>query len=290
MHDFAVLILSHGRADNVKTYKALRKHGYAGRIYILIDDEDAQSEKYKRKYGDQVIVFSKEQAAKITDTATNSGKRNAVVFARNASFGIAKGLGLRYFCQMDDDYDSFAYVQNHRGEYITKDIKTKKLGEWFYCIVQFMESANIYCVAMAQNGDFIGGATSNMFRNYAQKNKFHRKLMNSFVFNVDRPFYFTGLINEDVNAYLEYGKRGSVLATIPFLRLRQTRTQQSSGGLTDIYKDQGTYVKSFISVMISPSCCIVKPMGITDKRLHHEVNWRYAVPVILSPDCKKIQQ
>ena len=38
--DFGVLILTHGRPDNQKTTKALRKHGYTGRIVYVIDDED----------------------------------------------------------------------------------------------------------------------------------------------------------------------------------------------------------------------------------------------------------
>ena len=37
--DFAVFILTHGRADNVKTYKTLKRFGYTGKIYIIIDNE-----------------------------------------------------------------------------------------------------------------------------------------------------------------------------------------------------------------------------------------------------------
>ena len=50
--DFAAFILTHGRADNVITYNTLRKQGYTGKIILLIDNEDAQIDDYKRKYGD----------------------------------------------------------------------------------------------------------------------------------------------------------------------------------------------------------------------------------------------
>lgn len=40
MRNFAVFILSHGRAGNVKTYQTLINQGYTGNIYIVIDDED----------------------------------------------------------------------------------------------------------------------------------------------------------------------------------------------------------------------------------------------------------
>lgn len=44
--NFAVFILSHGRADNIKTIKTLKKQGYTGKIYIIIDDEDEQESLY----------------------------------------------------------------------------------------------------------------------------------------------------------------------------------------------------------------------------------------------------
>ena len=43
--DFAVFILTHGRADNVKTYKTLKRFGYTGTIYIICSDDDKQLDK-----------------------------------------------------------------------------------------------------------------------------------------------------------------------------------------------------------------------------------------------------
>ncbi len=45
-NDFAVLILSHGRADRVYTIPTLRKGGYTGKIYIVVDNEDEQQDEY----------------------------------------------------------------------------------------------------------------------------------------------------------------------------------------------------------------------------------------------------
>ena len=41
---FAVFILTHGRADNVVTMKTLKKGGYTGRWYMIIDNEDEQKD------------------------------------------------------------------------------------------------------------------------------------------------------------------------------------------------------------------------------------------------------
>ena len=57
-NNFAVFILTHGRANNVRTYKTLRAQGYTGKIYLMVDDEDSQVEEYKKLYKDQVVVFS----------------------------------------------------------------------------------------------------------------------------------------------------------------------------------------------------------------------------------------
>ena len=46
--NFCAFILSHGRANNVKTYETLRRQGYTGDIYIVVDDEDKSIEEYRR--------------------------------------------------------------------------------------------------------------------------------------------------------------------------------------------------------------------------------------------------
>ena len=90
---FAVFILTHGRAKKQDTYRTLRKAGYTGKVYFLIDDEDNQQEEYKKQYGKQVIIFDKKQAASITDAGDNFPKRNSVIYARNANIEIAQNLG-----------------------------------------------------------------------------------------------------------------------------------------------------------------------------------------------------
>jgi hypothetical protein len=69
--------------------------------------------------------------------------------------------------------------------------------------------------------------------------------------------------------------------------LTQKQTQSNSGGMTDLYLDSGTYVKSFYSVMYAPSCVKVKAMGQTNKRLHHEVDWSAAAPCIVKAEYSK---
>jgi hypothetical protein len=111
--------------------------------------------------------------------------------------------------------------------------------------------------------------------------------MNSFFCDVDKPFKFMGRINEDVNLYAENGRRGELFITVPRIRLEQKQTQANDGGLTDIYLDLGTYVKSFYSVMYAPSCVKIAEMGVTARRLHHRLSWKNTCPLIIPEEYKK---
>jgi hypothetical protein len=285
--NFAVFILTHGRADSVYTFKTLRQQGYTGKIYLLCDDEDKQIAKYKNLYGeDTVIVFKKQDAIDITDSGDNFKKRNSVVFARNWNFKVAGDLGLTHFWQLDDDYTRFDYSLNAEMQYTTSNNKIGKLDDLLEAMIDFMDTTPFHSIAFAQGGDFIGGEGCTLLSRM-RKDEIYRKVMNSFLFRVDRPVQFMGRINEDVNMYVEWGRRGILFMTSPQLRLQQVVTQQNSGGLTEIYLDLGTYTKSFYTVMYAPSCVKISEVGTTDRRIHHQVMWKYAVPKILDESHRK---
>jgi hypothetical protein len=285
--NFAVFILTHGRADSVYTFKTLRQQGYTGKIYLLCDNEDKQITKYKNLYGtDTVIVFNKQDAMDITDSGDNFKKRNSVVFARNWNFKVASDLGLTHFWQLDDDYTRFDYSLNAEMQYTTSKNKIGKLNDLLEAMMDFMDTTPFHSIAFAQGGDFIGGEGCTLLSRM-RKDEIYRKVMNSFLFRVDRPVQFMGRINEDVNMYVEWGRRGILFMTSPQLRLQQVVTQQNSGGLTEIYLDLGTYIKSFYTVMYAPSCVKIAEVGTSDRRIHHQVMWKYAVPKILDESHRK---
>jgi hypothetical protein len=284
--DFAVFILTNRRAENVRTYRALRNCGYTGRICLFVDDEDPQLSEYRRTYGKEVVVFKKQDAIDYTDSCDNFGKRNSVVFARNWNFVVAKQMGLKYFWQLDDDYSSFGWSLDNEKNYVSANAATRSLDAVIDACLEFLETSGAKSVAFAQGGDFIGGGEGGFLRR-ARNGWMPRKVMNSFFFSVDRPVKFLGRINEDVNLYVEDGRRGSLFVTIPRLRLWQHQTQTNEGGLTDIYLDLGTYVKSFYTIICAPSCVKIITMGTTHRRLHHMVQWGVAVPKIVSEKYRK---
>ena len=57
--------------------------------------------------------------------------------------------------------------------------------------------------------------------------------------------------------------------------------------MSDIYEASGTYIKSFYSVLFSPSSVKVSVLNTENARLHHRVSWNNAVPKILNEKYKK---
>lgn len=278
--DFAVFILSHGRANNVKTWHTLDKIGYTGKRYLIIDDQDEQQDVYKRLYGDHVIVFDKQEACRRSDVMDTDTDMRIVLFARNVCFEIAQKLGLTYFLELDDDYTTFDLRYADRGCLRAKTITD--MDTLCDKMIDFLEVSGAKTVAFAQAGDFIGGID---WGKWSQR--ILRKAMNSFFCKVDRPFQFIGRINEDVNAYTMLGGRGELFLTVTRIGLVQVQTQANEKGLTDVYLKYGTYVKSFYSVICSPSCVVVKAMQTSHPRIHHEVNWSRCCPMIISDRYKR---
>jgi hypothetical protein len=284
-NDFAVFILTHGRPDNVKTLKTLRSSGYTGQVFLVVDDIDKTKDQYIKKYGDIVKVFNKKETAKTFDQGDNFDDMRAIVYARNACFDIANDIGVKTFLELDDDYTGFFFRFNKNLNYINKQIRVKNLNRVFDAMLGFYESTNIHSIALSQSGDFIGGDKSN----FAQVVKLKRKCMNSFLLSTERPFKFVGRINEDVNTYTRLASTGLLMFTTNQISLTQTRTQSNEGGMTELYLDSGTYIKSFYSVMYHPSSVTVKLMQSKNKRLHHSVVWRNTTPMILEQKHKRVE-
>lgn len=279
--DFCAFILTHGRPDKVYTIKSLRDSGYTGKVFLVVDDKDKTLPEYKKLYGDNVLVFSKDEIVKTFDEGDNFNDRRAIIYARNACFELAKKVGCKYFIQLDDDYTKWNYKYGLDGNY--GEWQIKNLDSIMLSMLNFYKKTPALSVAFAQNGDFIGGAEGSNAQSIALK----RKCMNTFICSTDRPFSFFGRINEDVNTYTNLAHRGGLFLTVLNVAIIQKQTQSNKGGMTDLYLDSGTYVKSFYTVMYSPSMAKIGEIGTTQRRLHHRIKWSNAVPVILNESYKK---
>jgi hypothetical protein len=282
--DFCVFILSYNRPKNVPTVEALEEYGYTGDWYIIIDHAD-DIEPYTNEWGEEnVIVLDKDDALPELDRGDNLNRRDCNVYARFQSFDVAKELGYDYFALFDDDYTRFSYKWDENGNY-TETQKVTNLDGMFSRLVEYLETANLHAIATTQSGDWMGGENATVAANDG-KITATRKVMNTFVCKADRPFDFRGSLNEDVNTYVRGGQLGNLFLTTNLISVHQERTQQEDGGLTDIYLDHGTYMKSFYTILYSPSSVKLGKLGYDDLRIHHHVRWRKTVPKIVPESTK----
>lgn len=280
--DYTVFIISNNRPNKVYTDTMLNKYNYTGTSYIVLDNEDKSINEYIEKFGEHRIkVFDKKAIADKTDEGNNFDNRRTTTHARNACFDIAESLAYKYFLVLDDDYTVFRY--RYIDQYITKGY-VQNLDNLFTKTFEYYKNNKFLSIAFAQGGDFIGGESCGLLKNYLFNS---RKCMNSFFCSTDRRFWFLGQLNEDVNTYVTYGNRGDLFMTIPFVGLEQKATQLTAGGMTDAYLKYGTYVKSFTTVMMQPSSVFVAMMGFTKNRLHHRVIQRHTTPMIIKEAYKK---
>ena len=281
--DFAIFILTHGRAENAVTLNTLLKKGYSGKWYMIVDDEDDQADLYREKFGaNHVIQFCKQTATDRTDTMDNLNEHRAIVYARNESYRIAEELGLTYFLMLDDDYKDiqYRYIDGEKLRVIS--LKGEALEGLFEAMLDFLDSSGAAIVALAQGGDMLGGAKSPRFRAGIL-----RKCMNSMFCRVDKPVEFRGTMNEDITTYTTLGSRGVLFLTYTICHILQIQTQTLDGGMTEAYKESGTYLKSFYSVMSMPSAVKVRMMYSKYNRIHSKVNWECCVPKILEEKHRK---
>lgn len=286
MNDFAAFILTHGRAKNIVTIDSLKRCGYTGKWYLVLDNEDKTLNEYSKLFGDEkMLIFNKKEYANKIDEGNNFNDRRATVHARNATFDFAKKLGIKFFVLLEDDYENFEYRFPNKSNDKLMGVNIKNLDKIFELHTKFLRQTPFTSIALAQNGDYVGGINSS---NVVNK-KLIRKSMNSFFCTTDRPFRFIGQFNDDVNTYVVLGSRGHLFGTIPMISLKQIQTQKQKSGMTETYLKYGTYCKSFTTVMMHPSGVKVAIMRTSNPRIHHSIKWANTVPVILSERHKKYE-
>jgi len=288
MEDFCVFILSYGRSDNVKTYKTLMEYDNAifnQDFYIVCSDDDKDLDNYLEKFGDRVIIFNKEKMIPYLDKGDNFEKINVILYARNICFTLAEKMGYKYFVELDDDYDIFTQRIFYDNKRLIQ-VNLFDLDTMFKVHLDFLkntENTKVKTITMSQHGDFIGGVD-----NMSAQRGFQRKVMNSFFCDINKPFLFDGSINEDVNYYTQSGIRGELNFNLFGFSLHQEKTQKSSGGMTETYLDGGTYLKSFYTILYSPSCTKIASIGQgVNKRIHHRISTNNAYPKILDEKYSK---
>ena len=272
--DFAVFIISHGRAGQVDTLETLKRRGYGGKWFVVVDNEDEQQERYIGEYGaENVVVFDKQEYIDKVDTISTSGERKTPLFARNAVCDIAKQKGLKFFAMYDDDLTRLSYRYEGGGKLRAKDIQ--KLDEIFEEMISFMGFANIDAMAFTNAGGLIGGVQGRWSEGL------RRQGANTYILRTDREYPFIGVYNEDMNFSLLLASAGKLVFEYTHVCFYAPERGSNSGGLSETYKSKNWYYINFHSVVCCPWCCK------TTKKDSLQVSWRNALPMIINERWKK---
>lgn len=296
VRDYLIMIASYKRSSFLKThtYATLKKLKTNAKILIICSDDDDTIDDYKKIFGDEnIFVFNKDYYENklhidVGDSFYRANNiKKGILWARNVQFEVARKFGYRYFLFLDDDYDSFSLRRKFINPKDNKAIyssgqriipgKFDEVCEHYFRILD--SQPFMYCTAFCQRGDMIGG-----LENILYKKGYKFKAMNAFFCDIEKEFRYMGRINEDVNAYTTYNNKGQLFLTLSDVCLNQPTTQMTSGGMSDIYKQFGTWLKSIYSVMYSPNAVKINTMGNKREtfRIHHNIEFDYCVPKILN--------
>lgn len=273
--DFAIFILTHERASQQKTYKTLRKSGYTGKIYLVVDNLDRQIEEYKQKYGDDVLVFDKNAEYEKTDTFTNRKELKAVVYARNKVFDLAKEKNLIYFCSCDDDINVLKYKFPIDGK--LKTVKVKNADKLFDSVCSFIEKTNFLCLSFLEEGAFVGGINQFVLKGLQWR-------MSHFMFyRTKEKITYRGLWYEDTIASIDLMKQGKLGMGTMLVSVAVPETGSNEGGMYDAYKSSNEWIAAFGVIMANPDCVAIT----CGKKIKLQRSGEIASPKIISDKWRK---
>ena len=270
--DFGVLICSHCRAETMTTHDVLRRQGYTGKIIVVIDDEDEQREEYENRY-ECVEVFCKESEYQKADGVI-FGKKDSALYARNASYDIAKKYGLVYFAEIDDDMTGF-YFRYIEG--LTAKSSKANLDKLFDAMICFMDSGEISALSLMVQSDYIGGINGRAF----QKGLLRAITGGFVILKTERRISFLSCMNEDYATSFVCGQKGGLLLRVDAGMVLSQKLRCNTGGDELLYKEMNLFSRAFVLCIVRPDCMKV------DSKNEARVKWDVAVPMIMSERWRK---
>lgn len=289
VRDFVVLIASYGRPEELQknTLKTFKYFLDEVDYRIIVSDDDKTLPKYLEMYGEKVFVFNKDEVLKKINPDTVDAYdniRSVIFFEVNYEFEIAKQLGYRYFMHLEDDYDELAYRLVGKQDNLVWSNEDSsnfhQICEMYFKVLDSSPFLNSVC--LSQGGDYVGGAGCSLM-----KYGFLNKGMNVYFLDTQKEFRKPGRINEDVNTYTTNGKLGKMFLTLPMLHIHQLQTQVTDGGMSELYKSNGTFLKSIYTCIVRPDATKISVLNSKHKRIHHNCLKRYCFVRTISEKCAK---
>lgn len=268
-----VYIISKGRPQ-CHTARTLERIEYPGEWFIVCGNNDETLEDYLRIWGqERVLVFDWYEQVKATDAMDGFGFDDMASGAcpvRNAAAELSRMRGERRHWQLDDDYTGFQVFDGKTGK--RPRCGGEQLAEAMERIARFADECGLANCGfppstIETDGDMALTCGKRVFNA-------HNLPSGGELFEQWR-----GRLNDDLINAINVWRHGKVELTLKCLAMNMPKTQSEGGGLTELYKAEGTVRKTAYAIMAAPGQVkLVERFG----RYHHKADWRHIAPKIIA--------
>lgn len=274
-----IYIISKGRPQ-CKTAETLKRMKYPGEWFIVCGNNDETLPEYQKLWGDKVLVFDWYEEIKTTDTLDNFGfekKGSGACPVRNATRRISEERGEKRHWQFDDDYISFA-----RYDAKTKKNKTIKDGR-----ILFSTMYRIAEYGLKTEMPNIGFCLSTAEAIPTNRLSFAKRIFNAHNMPSDPASFqkWVSRMNDDTIHAMNVWRSGRYEMQLKYLQIGMKPSQMEKGGLSEMYKSDGTVRKTAYLFLIAPSA---SKLVIRYGRYHHQVEWDRIVPKLIRTEYQKL--
>lgn len=272
-----IFILNYKR-KRIYTIETLENIGYDGKIVILLQKGDPYIEDIKTVYGMdyEIEIIDREEYIVPDYNFDNFEDRKCVYPNRNLSRKIAEKRGLKRYWLFDDDYTRFA-MKTSKG-------KTR--------VINNGETLKQLFSAISSFGYKIGAANVGFVQAVAPYDKYdtRKKVYNFHNLPSDPKLFveFRGRTNEDMVQGIEGNMRGKIILSFCNVRGLAKPPEEQTGGLTEIYSQDGQYNKSYYAVLAHPGISKIAMQFKTLTRYYHKVNLSKIAPKIVPAKYKRV--
>ena len=271
-----IFILSKGRPQ-CTTVETLNSLGYKGEWYILCGNNDDKLDEYKKLWGDRVLVFDWYKKVQECDLMDNFKDRpSGVTPARNAAMDIAKSMGKKRFWEFDDDFLGFKRTNLYKN-------KNEKITDGDE-LEEFLYRASLF--GYRSRSSNVGFSFSFVECNPINFNKYNFRVYSTHNLSTDDDIFepFTGRTNEDINNPIDLARKGKYSFQFRFVQVLMRESRKESGGLTELYKQDGSIKRAAYSIMRCPSQCKL----VFDKYgWHDHIKYSDLVPKFINEKYKR---
>lgn len=273
MRNNTIYIMSKGRPQ-CHTARTLVKLKYPGDWFIVCGDNDETIEEYKRNWGEsKVIVFDWKKYFDRCDFMDNSKSLSGAIPARNAIKDIAKNRGEIRHWQFDDDYTHFRWFDCKTLRW--RNLDGNELLDRLQKLADFGES-----IGASNIGFDVATVCANGFDGVKFVLMPRQRVFNCHNLTTEDKLWieWRGRMNDDLLNSIWAKNHGYLVMSTRNPLCAMSATQQEKGGLTELYKEQGTVTKTAYGVLGHP-----KAVKLTNfkGRYHHHVDWKSISPCIV---------